>query len=151
MPIIRSPETIPVLLSHLVCNALVAGGRRSGVGQQAMLLETIVVLLPHMVCNALVAGGRRAGAGQQLCVRDEESCSTSIACCPAPDRRPPATKALHIICGNNTIIASSSWWWAQNCPKHVEQIIGAINHSVASSWFSSPRKNSCWRRRIRLL
>ena len=29
-------ETILVLLPHMVCNALVAGGRRSGVGQQAM-------------------------------------------------------------------------------------------------------------------
>ena len=31
-----------------------------------------------------------------------------IACCPAPDRRPPATNALHITCDNNTSIASSS-------------------------------------------
>ena len=73
------------------------------------------------------------------------SCSSSfphpgrIACCPAPDRRPPATKALHTICGNNTSIVSSSWWWTYKCPKHVEQIISAINHSVASSWFSSIR------------
>jgi len=29
-------ETILVLLLHMVCNALVAGGRRSGAGQQAM-------------------------------------------------------------------------------------------------------------------
>ena len=29
-------ETILVLLPHIVCNALVAGGRRSGAGQQAM-------------------------------------------------------------------------------------------------------------------
>jgi len=29
-------ETIYVLLPHMVCNALVAGGRRSGAGQQAM-------------------------------------------------------------------------------------------------------------------
>ena len=29
-------ETILVLLSHLLCNALVVGGRRSGAGQQAM-------------------------------------------------------------------------------------------------------------------
>ena len=29
-------ETILVLLSHMVCNALVAGGRRLGAGQQAM-------------------------------------------------------------------------------------------------------------------
>ena len=28
-------ETILVLLLHVVCNALVAGGRRSGAGQQA--------------------------------------------------------------------------------------------------------------------
>jgi len=49
-------------------------------------LETVLVLLPHVVCNVLVTG-----AG----VRDEGSCSSSfphpgrIACCPAPDRRPP--------------------------------------------------------------
>jgi len=60
-----------------------------------------------------------------------------IACCSAPNSRPPTTKALHTICGNNTIIVSSCWWWAYNCPKHVEQIISAIKHSVASSWFSS--------------
>ena len=29
-------ETILVLLSRMVCNVLVAGGRRSGAGQQAM-------------------------------------------------------------------------------------------------------------------
>ena len=29
-------ETILVFLPHIVCNALVAGGRRSGAGQQAM-------------------------------------------------------------------------------------------------------------------
>jgi len=29
-------ETILVLLPHMVCNALVAGGRQSGAGQQAM-------------------------------------------------------------------------------------------------------------------
>jgi len=58
-----------------------------------------------------------------------------IACCPAPNRRPPATKALHTTCGNNTSIVSSSWWWAYKCPKYVEQIISVINHSVTSSWF----------------
>jgi hypothetical protein len=31
-------ETILVLLPHMVCNALVAGGQRSGAGQQAMCL-----------------------------------------------------------------------------------------------------------------
>ena len=62
-----------------------------------------------------------------------------IACCSAPNSRPPATKALHTACGNNTSIVSSSWWWAYECPKHVEQIIIAIKHSVASSWFSSSR------------
>ena len=60
-----------------------------------------------------------------------------IACCPAPDRRPPSTKGLHTICGNNTSIVSTSWWWAYKWPKLVEQIISAINHLVASSWFSS--------------
>jgi hypothetical protein len=29
-------ETILVLLPHMVCNALIDGGRRSGAGQQAM-------------------------------------------------------------------------------------------------------------------
>ena len=29
-------ETILVILPHMVCSALVAGGRRSGAGQQAM-------------------------------------------------------------------------------------------------------------------
>ena len=29
-------ETIPVLLPHMVCSALVVDGRRSGAGQQAM-------------------------------------------------------------------------------------------------------------------
>ena len=59
------------------------------------------------------------------------------ACCSAPNSRPPATMALHTISGNNTSIVSSSWWWAFMCPKHAEQIISAIKHSVASSWFSS--------------
>ena len=59
-----------------------------------------------------------------------------IACCSAPNSRPPATKALHTICGNNTSTVSSSWWWAYKCPKHVEQIISAIKPSVASVWFS---------------
>jgi len=31
-----------------------------------------------------------------------------IACCSAPNSRPPATKALHTICGNNTSIVSTS-------------------------------------------
>ena len=50
---------------------------------------------------------------------------------------PPTTsnQAVHTICGNNTHIVSSSWRWAQKCQKHVEHIISAIKHSVASSWF----------------
>ena len=32
----QGPETILLLLLHMVCNALVAGGRRSGAGQQTM-------------------------------------------------------------------------------------------------------------------
>ena len=47
--------------------------------------------------------------------------------------------ALHTICGNNTSIVLSFWWWAYKCPKHADQIINAIKHSVTSSWFSSLR------------
>jgi len=112
-------------------------------------LEAILVLLPHMVCNALVVGGWLLGAEQQaMCPGWGKFCDEShneshnfphpgrIACCSAPNSRPPATKALHTICGSNTSIVSSSWWWAYKCPKHVEQIISAIKHSVASGWFS---------------
>ena len=80
-------------------------------------LETILVLLPHMVCNVSVAGGRRSGAGQQ-------------AMCPGWG------KLLEQLPSTRT---HSSWWWAYKCPKHVEQITSAINHSVALSWFSSLR------------
>ena len=62
-----------------------------------------------------------------------------IACCSTPNSRLPTTKALHTICGNNTSVVSSFWWRAYKCPKHVEQIIIAIKHSVASSRFSSLR------------
>jgi hypothetical protein len=93
-------------------------------------LETILVLLPHMVCNALFVGGRLLGVEQQ---------AMSLGRCCTPNSRPPATKALHTICGNNTSIVSSSWWWTYKCPKHVEHIISAIKHSAASSWFSSLR------------
>ena len=70
----------------------------------------MLVLLPHMVCNVLVAGGRLFGV-------DEGSCATQshnfphpghIACCSNPNSRPPATKALHPIRGNNTSIVSRS-------------------------------------------
>ena len=62
-----------------------------------------------------------------------------IACCSTSNSRKPANKALHTICGNNTSIVSSCWWWAYECSKHVEKIISAIKHSVASNWFSSLR------------
>ena len=79
--------------------------------------------------------------GNRLCVRDVGRCSSSFSHPgrTAPDRRPPVTKVLHTMCGNNTSIVSSSWWWACKCPKHVEQITSAINHSAASRWFSSLR------------
>ena len=77
----------------------------------------------------LVFGGQEQGS--RLCVRDEGSCSTR--------QRTPATKALRTICGSNRSIVSSSWGWDYKCPKHVEQIISAIKHSSASSWFSSLR------------
>ena len=93
-----------------------------------------------MVCNALVAGGWRSGAGQQAIRPGWYSQNFPhpgrIVCCSTPTSKPPATKALHTICGNNTIIVSSSWWWAYECPKYFEQIIIAIHHSAASMWFS---------------
>ena len=57
----------------------------------------------------LVVGGQVQDS--RLCVRDEGCCS------------------------HNTHIVSISRWWAQKCPKHVEHIISAIKHSVASGWF----------------
>jgi len=41
-------DTTLVLLPHMVCNVLVAGGRRSGAGQQAMCLgwEKLLEQLP---------------------------------------------------------------------------------------------------------
>ena len=77
-------------------------------------LETMYVLLPPVVCSAwlLVVGGQVQGS--RLCVRYEGCCTTRsfqscniphperIACLPSPDLRQPATKALHIIGGNNT-------------------------------------------------
>jgi len=104
-------------------------------------LQTILVLLPHMVYNVLVAVVGVQVQGSRLCVQDEGNCSHNfphpglIACCSASNSRTPATKALHTICSNNRSIVWSSWWWAYKCPKQVEQIISAINHSVASSWF----------------
>jgi len=100
-----------------------------------------------MVCNALVAGGRLLRAEKQtmhpgwgrLCNSHKLPHPGCITCCPAPNSQPPATKALHTICSNNTSIVSSSWLWAYKCPKHVEQTISTIKHSVASSWFSSLR------------
>ena len=69
------------------------------------------------MCNALVVVVDGQVQGSRLCVRDEWSCSSSF---PHPS-------------------SASSWWWAYKCPKHVEQIISAISHSVASSWFYSLR------------
>ena len=72
-------ETILVLLSHMVCNALIAGGRLLGAKQQAIRVVRLNFPQP----------GR-------------------IACCYTPNSRPPATKVSHTICGNNTSIVSSS-------------------------------------------
>jgi len=94
-----------------------------------------------MVCNALVAVGRLLGTEQASGMSPSHNFPHPgpIAYCSAPNSLPPANKALHTICGNNTSIVSSSWWWAYKCPKHVEQIVSAIKHSAASSWFSSLR------------
>jgi len=76
------------------------------------------VLLPHTVCNALVAGVRLLGVEQQA-------------------MHPGWGKLYESHNFPHTSIVSSSWWWAYECPKHVEQILISIKHSVASSWFSS--------------
>ena len=101
-----------------------------------------------MVCSAwlLVVGGQVQGS--RLCVQEEGCCATAVAQHPSswthsllPCTWSPTTsnQALHTIGGNKTHIVSSSWWWAYKCPKHVEHIVSAIKHSVASSWFfSSP-------------
>jgi len=84
-----------------------------------------------------------------LHVRREEKqtrcCTTAVVQHPSsswthsllPCTWPPTTnnQELHTIGGNNTHIVSSSWWWTYKYPKHVENIISAIKHSVTSSWF----------------
>ena len=106
-------------------------------------------LLPRMLCNALVAGGRLFGVEQQatspvwgkLCESHNFPHPGHIACCSTPNGRPPTTKTLHTIRGNNTSIVWSSWWWAYKCPRNFEQIINAIKHSVASGWVSFSTRN----------
>jgi len=81
-------------------------------------LETILLLLLRVVCNDLVAGGRLLGAEQQVmrpgwgkfCESHNFPHPGFIACCSAPNSRPPATKSLYTICSNNTSIVSSSWY-----------------------------------------
>ena len=50
-------------------------------------------------------GGGGGGGGEE---EEEEEEEGRIACYPSPNRRPPATNALHTTCGNNTSIVSSS-------------------------------------------
>ena len=91
-------------------------------------LETICVLLPPMVCSAwlLIVGGQVPGS--RLCVQEEGCCTTAVV-------QLPSSWILHAIGVNNKHIVSSSWWWSLCCPKYVEHILSAINHSMASSWF----------------
>jgi len=60
--------------------------------------------------------------GSRLCVLDERICEL------------PSSRTHSLL-----PCTWPSWWWAYKCPKHVEQITNAINHSVASIWFSSLR------------
>ena len=71
--------------------------------------EIICVSLPSMMCSAwlLVVGGQVQSS--RLCVQYKGCCSTAVQQHPS------------------SLIP--------NCPKHVEHIISAINHSVASSRF----------------
>ena len=105
------------------------------------VLDCMCVITSYGV-QCLVAGCRGSGAGDQamrpgrriLRVAQHPSswCHSLLLY-----TWPPTTsnQALHTIGGNNTHIVSSSWWWVYKCPKHVEPIISAINHSVASIWF----------------
>ena len=107
-------ETILVLLPHMACNALVVGGRRSGVGQQDMCpgWRKLLEQLPSSRTHSLL---------------------------PCSWQPTTSNQGANTICGNNTSRVSSSWWWAYKWSKHVEQLTSAINHSVASSWFPSLR------------
>jgi len=109
-------------------------------------LDATECFIALIICSTCF--GHPPSGTRRYCVQDEGDCATQshnlphpghIACCPACNSRPPATKTLHTTCGNNTSIVSSSWWWAYKCTKHIEQIISAIKHSVAFSWFSSLR------------
>jgi len=58
-----------------------------------------------MVCNALAAGSQLLQAEQQgNCATESHNFPHPgrIACCSACNSRPPTTKALRTICGNNT-------------------------------------------------
>ena len=104
-------ETMLVLLPHMVCNALVAGGRRSVAGQQAM--RPGWGKLCDWLCHVVHGWGewpvRKEGLGR-LGIQTGHSprpCTTwqsqlhsfphprCIACFSAPNSRPPATKALY--------------------------------------------------------
>ena len=66
-----------------------------------------------------------------LCQQSFQTTTTyATSFCLSSSRNNNASKALHTICGNNTSIVSSSWWWAYGCPKHVQQIISAIMHTL---------------------
>ena len=96
-------------------------------------LETIHVLLPRVVC---VMPWLLVVCGQVLFEQHPSSRTHSLLPCTWP----PTTNnqgITHTTHGNNTCIVSCSWRWAYKCPKHVEQITSEINHSVASTWFSS--------------
>ena len=105
--------------------------------------EFICVITAYGV-PCLVAGCRGSGAGQQAMRPGRGMLHGSVVQYPyswthslLPGTWPPTTsnQARHTIGGSKTRIVSSSWWWAQKCPKHVEHIKSAINHSVASSCF----------------
>ena len=76
----------------------------------------------------LVDGCRVQMQDSRLCVQEEGCCTTAVV-------QLPSSWILHAIGVNNKHIVSSSWWWSLCCPKYVEHILSAINHSMASSWF----------------
>jgi len=91
-------------LSYPAHNFFTCNGKSCPVGGR-LLVRSVVPRHAYLtqICHVFI---------HAACVTDLVSCTIShtgqIACCSAPNSRPPATKALHTICGNNTSIVSSS-------------------------------------------
>ena len=195
MPIIRSSR-LYLYYYRIWCGALVAGGQRSGAGQQ-LLMTGIYLLTPwcgvllenltglqlvkkfpafHRTRRFITAltsvhhlslswaspiqsiyphptSWRSILISTHLCLGLPNGLLPSSF--PSKTLYTPLSSPIRATCPAHLILLdfitrtilgekykSFSWWWAYKCPKQLEQIISAITHSVASSWFSSLRLNS---------